>query len=156
MPSYSQDTRDVRAILHELGIGDFNATMIIPLVFMAPAQSDPDMTQVKLLTKAMQRVMQQMGAAQVIAHGRIDQATADCLHALVGPAWNGVTWFDLAKRLILARRRGEKFTPTSDPAPWSTKLGGLGLLPNLPDVPGGLVTVGLGAYLLYRHFTKGS
>lgn len=144
---------DARALLNELGVGNFNATMIIPLMFMAPAQSDPDMTQVKLITRALQRQMQAMGATWIVASGYIDEPTGHCLEALLGSQWNGTVWFDIGKSLLRQKSRGKRFERTYS-ADGTVELSGLGLLPELPSIPGGYVTVGLGAFLLYRHLTK--
>lgn len=154
--SWFNDTKNAREILLKLGIGDFNATMVVPVMFYAPAQGDPDITPIKVLTKAIQKVMQQMGATWLSATGRIDNQTAECLQAIAGPLWNETVYFDLCKRLMAARDAGKRFsrpvTPASSGRP--VELSGLGLLPSFPDVPGGLVTVGILGYLGYRYFTK--
>lgn len=150
-------TQDARAALNEIGVGDFNATLVIPIMFMGPAQTDPGMTQVQVLLKAMQTTMQRMGADHLVATGRLDRATASCLQAIVGHDWLERPWFEIVDGLIVAKRAGQRFRRTYGDVDGSApvELSGLGLLPNLPDVPGGIVTVAIGAFLLYRHFKKG-
>lgn len=144
---------NARDILLRMGIGDFNATMIVPLMFMGPAQTDPDITASKLLVKQMQKIMQTMGASWVAATHYLDQPTAGCLAALAGPHWSEHPWFELCKVLLDARDHGKRF---AIPAPGrSVELSGMGLLSELPDVPGGPIVLGIGAYLAYRYFTKG-
>lgn len=149
---HTTENANVRDVLLRMGIGDFNATMCIPIMFMGPAQTDPDLTPVKLVTKAMQRIMQSMGA-QIGAWGRIDQQTADNLSALAGPHWSENPWFELCTRLLDAQKSGLRFHPVlSSDNP--VELSGMGLLPELADVPGGLVTVALGlgaAYYFFKH-----
>lgn len=143
---------NTRRLILELGIGDFNATMILPYMFMGPAQTDPMMASVRLMTAAIQRQMITMGAAWVKPTGVIDELTAHCLHVLVGPHWNEVTWQEIITALLDAKKSGRKFAkPYTSSMP---TLSGIGL-PDLPDVPGGLLTYGIVGYLLYRHFKKG-
>jgi len=148
------DEHNTRRILLDLGIGDFNATMILPYMFMGPAQTDPAMAQVRLITKAMQRHMVTMGATWIKPTGSIDVETAHCFHALVGPHWNQITWQELASALVIAKANGKKFKRTFS-ADGVVELSGLGLLPSPPNVPGGIITYGVVAYLLFRHFKKG-
>lgn len=146
------DNANSRAILAELGIGDFNATLLIPNMMIAPAQTDPSMASVKLLTRAMQKTMQKMGAP-VIASGTIDQNTAYCLHALAGPQWNDTVWFDLAKRLIAARDRGLRFNLHYGAVGGRPPVELSGISDLLPDIPN-LPFIAIGAYLAYRYFKK--
>jgi len=144
---------NTRQILLDLGIGDFNATMIQPYMFMGPAQTDPAMAQVRLLTKAIQRQMIAMGATWIQPHGVIDDPTAHCLHALVGPHWNETTWGELAQAILIAKGNGKKFK-RREGASSQVSLGGLSL-PAAPEVPGGIITYGIVGFLLVRHFMKG-
>lgn len=150
----ARDEHNTRRLLLDLGIGDYNATMVLPYMFMAPAQTDPAMAQVQLLTNAMRMNMRAMGATWVAQRGAIDDSMAFCLHALVGPHWNEITWGELVNALLIARRKGQRFSRAYGIGPQTVELGGMGFLPDLPDVPGGLLTYGLVGFLLYRHFTK--
>jgi hypothetical protein len=142
---------NTRALLLELGIGDYNASMILPYMFMGPAQTDPAMAAVRLMTKAIQKQFIAMGATWLKPTGMIDDDTAHCLHALVGAHWNEVTWQEIITATLAARRSGRKYARPY--ASSSVALQGIGL-PALPDVPGGIITYGIVGYLLYRHFRK--
>ena len=147
-----QSQHNTRAQLLDLGIGDFNATLVIPQMMIAPAQGDPDMTQVKVLTKAFQKTMQQMGATWILATGYIDQETAYCLQAIAGQHWNELPWFDLVHRLLAARDGGHRFARKQGvTGARAIELSGL---PDVSGIPGGYVTIGLGAFLAYRYLTK--
>lgn len=147
MPKTENNTR---RMLLELGIGDFNATMILPYMFMGPAQTDPAMAQVQLLVKAMQRQMIAMGATWIRASGKIDIDTAHCLQELAGPHWNQTTYVELVNAILIAKRNRKTFAKGDH-----VGAQGIGFLPDLPDVPGGIITYGIVGYLLYRHFKKG-
>lgn len=139
-----------RSLLLRLGVGDFNATMVIPVMFFGPAQSDPDMTQIKVLTKAMQQTMKAMGASWLTANGQLDASTSTCLAVIGGAHWTETPWYELVQRLLEARDHGQRFTR---PGPaQSIELAGV---PDVSAIPGGYLTLGIGAYLVYRHFKKG-
>src|SRR5574338_353635 len=124
----------VRSELLKLGIGDFNATLIIPMMFMGPAQCYPDLTQMKLLIKALQKQFQAMGATWIVAHGRLDQNTATCIAALVGPRWSEIAWHDIVTALEAAKASGKSFARPS-PAT-GVELSGMGDLPDVVYAPG--------------------
>lgn len=102
---------NVRHQLLELGIGDFNATLIIPTMFYGPAQSDPGLTPVKVLVRALQRMMREMGATWVVSSGELDAGSATCLKAIAGPMWAEMPWYELSQKLIDARKAGKRFEP---------------------------------------------
>lgn len=153
--AHTDDNPNARATLLRMGIGDFNATMCIPVMFMGPAQTDPTITPVMILVKSMKTIMREMGA-QVPMNHRMDMPFAHCLHALAGPHWAEHPWFDLCEKLLDAREHGMRFSSRAAPAPGGNpiELSGLGMLPSFDAIPGGIVTVGAAAYLLYRHFKK--
>lgn len=144
----------VRTILRDLGMGDFNITAVVQIMFMAPAQTDPDMASVRLLTRHLQKAMQQMGASWITADGRIDEGTAHCIEAVAGPQWNAVTWFEISKQLLAYKEAGKKFTKSYGAGTSSVALSGMGLLPSIPQVPGGIFTLAVGGYVLYRYLHK--
>lgn len=148
------DNGSARDILLRMGIGDFNATMIIPMMFYGPAQTDPDITASKLLVKQMQVIMQGMGATFVRASHYLDQPTAWCLQAVAGPHWREHPWFELCTLLLDARTAGKKFAMRGAGSASSVELSGLGLFPELPDIPGGPFVLAGAAYLAYRYFKK--
>lgn len=141
----------VRAELLKLGIGDFNATLIIPMMFMGPAQCDPDLTQMKLLVKALQKRMQGMGATWIVAHGRLDQNTASCLAATVGPRWSEMAWHDIIKALELAKNSGRSFA--KPPTAKGVELSGLGDDWSLNTIAMYALGTILGA-AAWKHFSK--
>lgn len=151
----TNENANVRQILLRMGIGDFNATLVIPLMFMGPAQTDPDITASKVLVKQMQHIMQSMGAGFVQANGRVDKPTADCLHSLVGPHWSEHPWFEICVKLLDAQEAGKKFSMRGTRASRNpVELAGFGLFDSLPDVPGGPIVLGIAAYVAYRYFKK--
>lgn len=100
---------NVRHQLLELGIGDFNATLIVPTMFYGPAQSDPGLTPVKVLVRALQRTMREMGATWVLSSGELDAPSATCLKAVAGPTWGEMPWYELTQRLLDAKKAGKRF-----------------------------------------------
>lgn len=100
---------NVRHQLLELGIGDFNATLIVPTMFYGPAQSDPGLTPVKVLVRALQRTMREMGATWVTSSGELDASSATCLKAIAGPMWAEMPWYELTQKLLDAKKAGKRF-----------------------------------------------
>jgi hypothetical protein len=156
------DTRPVRApqkertgrqMLTDLGIGQFNATMIIPYLWIAPAATDPKASQVILLVEKLQRQLAMMGAP-VRMNGYIDLPTAAALSKVVGSRWETMPWASSISAVLSAKNAGLSI---DDPEPdlfVPSGVGDIPGIPGLPDVPGGIVTYGIAAYLLYRHFKK--
>lgn len=143
---------DARSILLALGIGDYNATMIIQYLFMAPAQTDPQMAQIILLTRHLQAALKQMGAPLPVT-GSIDGAWAPYFAAVCGPDWQDMPWAEIARTILAAKARGRKLSP--DPTDIAVKRGALdGVTDALPQVPGGLLTYAVGGYLLWRFMKR--
>lgn len=142
-------SQDGRALVGALGIGEFNATMVIPYLFKTPATTDPDMPPVYLLVKGIQRGLRSMGATTVPEDGRMGAETAVELRKLTGPNWPGMTWYLLYETVIRAMATGRSLAPVAEPP---TDMVSLGALPALPDVPGGMVTWALGAGALWWFF----
>lgn len=157
----ANQNHSARSVLLALGMGDFNATGCIATMFMAPAQTDPQMTQVIMITKYMQQTMAMMGATQPVT-GTIDDDWAPYFAALTSAPWVQVSWFELARMLLDAKGRGMTFQANYDRVggkPYTVSLSGLAdfipAVPSfLPDVPGGLITYAVGGYLLWRHLRK--
>ena len=136
---------DARSLLLAMGMGNYNATIAIQYMFLAPSATDPAMPSIILMTKHLQAGLRAAGA-DVPLSGQIDEATAKALIKLVGPDWNHVTWFGLfqavlqAKRLRTLKKRSDEMS--------------LGFI-DLPDVPGGnLAWMAAGAlaawYFIFR------
>jgi len=141
-----------RSILLALGMGDFNATMVIQYLFMAPAQTDPQMGQIVLLTRHLQEAMQAMGC-QLPVTGSIDGAWEPYFVALVGHHWRDMPWAEIARMVIDAKARGRRLEPKG--ATITIQRGALdGVLDSLPQIPGGLFTYAVGGYLLWRHMKR--
>lgn len=142
------NTASARSILLSLGVGDYNATTIIPMLFYGPAQTDPQLTQSVLLVKHMQRMMQSMGAKAVVT-GTIDSTWEPYFIAIAGPQWTSVPWFDIARSLLEFKDRGQRFKLNYDGGR-QIDLSGDSLL---PDLPGGMITyaaLAAGAFLLLK------
>ncbi len=88
----SKPTKTARDLLTQLGIGGFNATMIIPYMFIAPATTDPKSAQTILLVQYLQRALYGLGATDVPMSGRLDRETAMALLQVAGPNWERMTW----------------------------------------------------------------
>ena len=153
-PLYNAQTENARAILNALGVGNFNATMIIPYLFMAPAQTDPDMAQVQLLVSFIQRRLNTLGA-RIPVSGFLDVATITQLQRYTGPGWAKLSWYEIAKLLLAASQPFATAPPPSRGR--AHALGFLPDLPLLPSIPGGtlswLVLAGVG-YHLYKKRSK--
>jgi hypothetical protein len=122
---------DARHLLLGLGMGNYNATIAIQYMFLAPSATDPAMPSVILMTKHLQLGIRAAGAAIPVT-GQIDDATATQLAKLVGPEWNHVTWYALFQAVTEAKRRKSLMSHEGGL--------GLGLVPDLPAIPGGMVT----------------
>lgn len=133
---------NARNMLLALGMGNYNATLAIQYMFLAPSSTDPQMPSVIIMTRHLQAGLRAAGA-KVPLDGQIGDATAQALITLVGPEWNHVTWYGLFEAVIEAMklRSLEK----------RTKNVPLGMI-DLPDVPGGNLTwaaaAAVAAYLL--------
>lgn len=138
-----------RSILLAMGMGDFNATMVIPYLFMAPAQTDPQMSQIIMLTKHLQGLLKSMGAPLPIT-GSIDGNWAPYLAKAVGRDWMNMPWEEICQLALAAKARGTSI------APQGVMLGNLKPMSGFTDsIPGGKATLYvLGALLLYRHFKR--
>lgn len=121
---------DARNMLLALGVGHFNATIMIQYMFLAPSATDPAMPSIMLMTKHLQAGLRAAGATVPLS-GVIDDATAKALMRLVGPDWNHVTWYGLFEAVTFAKRERTLAKRTKDLP--------LGFV-DLPDVPGGAIT----------------
>ncbi len=146
--------RNLREILTGIGMGQFNATMTIPYMMISPATTDPKSAPVMLMVRHIQRVLYQLGATDVADSGRLDAATAAALNECVGHGWEGQPWSVTIEALNNAKRRGYRYIGEASDATTSHPIGVGGPLDFLPDVPGGLVTYAVGAFLLYRAISK--
>lgn len=144
---------NARELLTGIGIGNYNATMMIPYTFIAPATTDPKSAQMILMVQAIQKALFDLGAHDVPLSGRLDVPTANALASVVGPDWERTTWGgNIAKILAFRRAGGRLKGAVSDAVSAPVAIGGP--LDFLPDVPGGLLTYAVVGYFVYRHFTR--
>lgn len=145
--------RTGRELLKGIGIGDFNATMIIQYLFVAPATTDPRSSPIIIMVEHIQRTLNEMGAGIPIS-GYLDTPTARALYDVVGPNWEKISWGQVIGVVLDGYEAGYSAAPAEAlvPAPAPMAVGGP--LDFLPDVPGGLLTYALGGYLAYRYFAK--
>ncbi len=146
--------RNVRELLKAIGIGDFNATMIIQYMFVAPATTDPRSAPIIHLVQAMQQALLSMGADLQVS-GYLDTPTATALYQVVGPNWERISWADNIRAIVDARRVGFSAAPpvASVAIPVAAPSMG-GVFDFLPDVPGGFLTYLIGAGIAYHYLRK--
>lgn len=147
---------NVRGLLKAIGIGDYNATMIIQYAFVAPATTDPRSSPIIIMVRHLQGALNDMGASVPVS-GYLDQPTAAALARVVGPNWERLSWADNIRAVVAGRGVGfsasapAQFTPAltvSAPAPAP-----VGMF-DLPDVPGGAVTYAAAAVLAWHLFFR--
>jgi len=137
----------IRALLRSIGIGDFNATLVIQSMFIAPATTDPKSASTILLVQHLQRILNRQGA-KIRETGYLDHATAGAIQAVAGPGWEQRPWADTAQAILLARDTGQTWRDDPPPPP---NYGPTGMpLGFLPDVPGGMLTYGIAAVVAYH------
>jgi hypothetical protein len=138
-----------RELLLDLGVGQYNATMLIETLMMAPATTEAAAAPTMLLVGHIQEALNAMGSELVVT-GYIDKPTAQALAQIAGPMFLSRSWFDVVKDVVAARRAGIQLKkkmprPAAKPA--------MGLF-DLPDVPGGIVTYAAGGLLLWHLLKK--
>lgn len=147
-----------RELLLELGIGNFNATQVIPYMEIAPATTDPKSPPVIIMVRALQQVLFGMGAYDIQNTGALDAPTAAALARITGSGWERVSWGGNIQSVLGARRLGMRLSSddvvSNDVVPIKIPMDGF-----LPDIPGGMLTygiLGIGAYLWYRSSQRRS
>lgn len=151
----SEHKKNSRELLLGIGMGQHNATLAIPYLMIAPATTDPKTPMVINMVGRIQAQLFQMGATDVGDSGYLDLPTARALRMVAGPNWERMTWGAAIGALLNAQDRGMRLTPGPDASSQpSAPIAVGGPLDFLPDVPGGIVTYGVGAYLLYRYFRR--
>lgn len=144
--------QDARSLSLALGMGDMQATMVIPYMSMTPATTDPDMPPIRLIVRGLQRGLQTLGATTVKDDGIMNAETATELRKLTGPNWPGMTWSLLYSTIIRAISYGKQLRPV---AARPVDVDALGDLPSPPDVPGGWLTTGLALGAFWYLFLRG-
>jgi hypothetical protein len=149
----AKKNRTGRELLTGIGIGNFNATMIIQYLFVAPATTDPRSSPIIIMVEHIQRLLNVMGAGIPIS-GYLDTPTAKALDDVLGQGWERVSWGENIGGLLDAYESGYSAEPPETLAPMPAPQAMSGPLDFLPDVPGGLLTYAVGGYLAYRYFAK--
>lgn len=151
---------NLRSLLLAIGMPDFNATQCIRVMLQPPHATDPDMPPVVLITRQIQLCLNKMGAGVPVS-GMLDQDTDDFLYPLCGDGYLTRPWYMVVEAVISAMNRGSRLSraqPNNGALEQQSVgeyvgVGGDGPF-GLPAVPGGIVTYGVGAYLLYRWLSK--
>lgn len=142
--------RTARELALAIGIGGFNATLMPPFMPLSPATTDPKSPTVILIVRHLQKVLFELGATDVQNTGYIDTATYYALEQLLGPSWMRMSWAENIGAVVDAMRTGTQLSPAEHPVTDGVPVATSGTLDFLPEVPGGMFTYAIGAYLLYR------
>lgn len=142
-----------RNLLIQLGVGDFNATMMIAYLFVSPMTTDPKSPMIILMVKALQKKLNALGA-NLIVTGYLDRPTAAALTGLFGTdKWTSWAWSDVIASVVKAPIRdiSIKEVPPATKYP----IAATGDMPlGLPDVPGGLLTYAAAGAALYYFMRR--
>lgn len=149
---------NMRELLTRIGIGQFNATMVIQSMFMAPATTDPKSSSIIILVQHLQKEIVKMGWP-IRVTGYLDTPTANALAEIVGPGWESRSWGDNVSAVVNARARGKMIAgeiaaakTTALPEPKAAV--GFWDPPVLPIVPGGIVTYAVAGLVAYHLLGK--
>lgn len=145
----------LRNLVMKLGIGRYQAQTVIPNLFQAPAVTDPKSPHSILVVQHLQDALNEMGAG-LARTGYLDADTSDALDRVVGPQWERQPWSSVIAHVLAAKNAPGAYAAAdrSRAAPLPQNVTFAGLPFDLPDVPGGIVTYAVGAYLLWRHLKK--
>ncbi len=138
-----------RDLLRDLGVGEYNATMMIETLMMAPATTEAAAAPTMMLVGHIQTALNTMGADLRVT-GYIDEPTAQALSQVAGKSFLHRSWFDVVKDVVVGLKAGTRLhkktaRPNTRPA-----MGAF----DLPDVPGGVITYVAGGVLLYHLLKK--
>ncbi len=146
--------RTSRELALAIGIGGFNATSVVQTMMQSPATTDPKMPPVVMLVRHLQKALFELGATDVPNTGYIDTATYEALEQLLGPSWMRMSWAEAVGAVVDAKASKTQLSPSMHPADDGVPVATSGVLDVLPDVPGGMFTYAIGAYLIYRALRK--
>lgn len=138
-----------RQLLLDLGVGQYNATMLVETLMMAPQTTEAAAAPTMLLVGHIQDALNSMGSSIVVT-GYLDPPSAQALEQIAGKDFLRRSWFDVVKDVVAAKKAGvvlKKRTAKANPK-------AVGFFDALPEVPGGLVTYAAGGFLLWRLFRK--
>lgn len=146
----------MRDLLTRIGIGQFNATMIIQYMFVAPATTDPKSPPIILLVRHIQRHLNRLGAS-LHESGYLDIATANVMSQVCGSGWESRSWGDNVSAIVNAvGRRKQSAEDIVDLPVTPDRRTQMGVWdpPFLPAVPGGVVTYALAALVGLHYLNK--
>jgi len=143
-----------RTLLLRLGVGDYNATMMIPYLFTSAMTTDPKSPMIILLVKHLQAVLNQMGA-NLIVTGYLDRPTSAALTGLFGSrSWTSWAWSDIITAVIAAKARGASLQEVAPVTTHDIAATGDTMPFGLPDVPGGVLTYAAAGAALWYFLRK--
>lgn len=96
-----------RDLLLELGFNQSIASLALPVLYRAPAQSHPSETGVALITQALQKALNDMGGGLALS-GKIDPRMDAIMSQILGDNWLHHNWFEIIRAVISLKRRGGK------------------------------------------------
>lgn len=143
------ETNNARELALQMGIGQFQADMVIPMMWMTPSTTDPDMPAVRVMVEAIQQQMTAMGAPRFTAPGELDAPTVTWLRQITGPTWVNMTWARIFGAILNVRASGRRPWTTARPLPRGRQLAVSGL-PDFGD-PTTLVLLGAAALLFMNR-----
>ncbi len=138
-----------RDLLLDLGVGQYNATLMVETLMMAPATTEAAAAPTMMLVGHVQEAMNDMGA-ELVRTGYLDQPTAQALAQVAGARFLERSWYDVIKDVVVARKAGIRLQKR---VPKPNKKA-VGFFDSLPDVPGGVITYAAGGLLLWHLLTK--
>ena len=145
--------KTARDLLTDLGVGRFNATMMIESMFMAPATTEVASPQIMLLVGQLQKMINTMGAKpRLTITGTIDPSTAYYLAQIAGPNFLHVSWYEVVQAVVAAWKAGRKVSNGTGVVITQKPQGIAGL--DLPDVPGGMFTYAAGGLFLLHLWNQ--
>lgn len=107
--------RDVRTMLLQAGVGQYNASMLTTQMFLMPRTTDPSAQATMLIVQGVQRLL------GLPATGQADMRTKAALRQFSGPTWTNKTWvqiygdlLDMSPRQRASVLRGAGFSSTAD------------------------------------------
>jgi hypothetical protein len=150
--------KTVRNLLLGIGVGSYQATMVAPNMWQSPAGSDPKSPHVATVVSRLQDRLSDIGYP-IDKTGVIDQPTAAALQDVVGDGWMNMPW---TANIAAVAARANMGTPAYAQADQmrassqvtNTVLSDDELSVNLDLSLPSVITYGIGAYLLYRLFSK--
>lgn len=143
------DTNNARNLALEMGIGQFQADMIIPYMWMTPSTTDPDMPSVRVMVEVIQDQLELMGAPAFPARGELDVPTATWLRQITGPTWVNMTWARIFGAILNAKNAGRRLA-SRIATPRARAPQAVGALPDFGD-PTTLVLMGAAALLWFNR-----